>query len=83
SCACSRDPGDKCGLAKSRPGRPRWVAMYLCRDIGGHQLSHIAEYFGIKRIGSISNTIAKLDARMEGDKKLARTVVRIKSGYDT
>ncbi len=26
---------------------PRWVAMYLCRDIGGHKLTHIAEYFGL------------------------------------
>ncbi|MGB5454355.1 MAG: transposase [Gammaproteobacteria bacterium] len=62
---------------------PRWVAMYLCRDIGGHKLTHIAEYFGLKRIGSISNTIAKLNAYMEDDQKLARTVATIKSGYDT
>jgi REP element-mobilizing transposase RayT len=62
---------------------PRWVAMYLCRDIGGHKLTHIAEYFGLKRIGSISNTIGKLNAHMEEDKKLARAVVKIKSEYDT
>lgn len=62
---------------------PRWVAMYLCRDVGGHKLTPIAEYFGLKRIGSISNTIAKLHAHMEEDKKLARTVAKIKSGYDT
>ena len=36
-----------------------------------------------KKIGSISNTIAKLSACMEEDKKLARTVAKIKSGYDT
>jgi len=41
------------------------------------------EYLGLKRIGSISNTIAKLRALIEEDKKLARTVAKIKSGYDT
>ena len=62
---------------------PRWVAMYQCRDIGGNKLTHIAVCFGLKKIGSISNTIAKLSAYMEEDKKLARTVAKIKSGYDT
>ncbi len=53
---------------------PRWVAMYLCRDIGGYKLSQIASHFGLKRIGSISNTIAKLKSRMERDRKLVDKV---------
>ncbi len=49
---------------------PRWAAMYLCRDIGGYKLSQIASHFGLKRIGSISNTISKLKSCMERDRKL-------------
>lgn len=61
----------------------RWVAMYLCRDMGGHKLTHIAEHFGLKRTGSISNTIGKLNAYIKADKKLAKKVSKLKSGYDT
>jgi REP element-mobilizing transposase RayT len=79
---------DKNSILASRRGVtenniPRWVAMYLGRDIGGHKLTHIAEYFGLKSIGSISNTVGKLHAHMEEDKKLAKAVAKIKSEYDT
>ena len=57
--------------------------MYLCRDIGGHKLSCIAGHFGLKKTGSIANTIDKLYVYMEEDKKLARKVSKLKSGYDT
>ncbi len=62
---------------------PRWVAMYLCRDIGGHKLSQIASHFGLKRIGSISNTIAKLKSCMERDRKLVDKVSSLSGKYDT
>jgi len=62
---------------------PRWVAMYLCRDIGGHKLTNIAENFGLKRTGSISNTIVKLGVYMEENKKFAKKVSKLNSEYDT
>ncbi len=62
---------------------PRWVAMYLCRDIGGYKLSQIASHFGLKRIGSISNTISKLKSCMERDRKLVDKVSSLSGKYDT
>ncbi len=62
---------------------PRGVAMYLCRDIGGYKLSQIAAHFGLKRIGSISNTISKLKSCMERDRKLVDKVSSLSGKYDT
>jgi chromosomal replication initiation ATPase DnaA len=57
--------------------------MYLYRDIGGYKLSPIASHFGLKRIGSISNTIAKLKSCMERDRKLVDKVSNLSGKYDT
>ena len=51
---------------------PRWVAMYLCQEKGGHRLIDIAKRFGLKRSGSIPTTIAKLKEELNTDKKLSR-----------
>ena len=57
---------------------PRWVAMYLCRDIGGCRLIEIAERFGLRRTGSISTTINKLENMMAHDKVLMALVEKLK-----
>jgi len=51
------------------------------RDIGGYKLSQIASHFGLKRIGSISNTIAKLKFCMERDRKLVDKASRLSDKY--
>ena len=53
---------------------PRWAAMYLCQEAGGHRLADIAKTFGLTRTGSIPTTIAKLRDRMNGDKRLRKRV---------
>jgi len=53
------------------------------RDIGGYKLSQISAHFGLKRIGSISNTIFKLKFCMERDRKLVDKVSRLNVQYDT
>ena len=49
---------------------PRWVAMYLCRETGGHRLIDIAKRFGLKRTGSIPTTLGKLKEMLRVDQKL-------------
>ena len=53
---------------------PRWVAMYLCQEIGGHRLIDIASKFGLKRTGSIPVTLAKLKCLLEKDKELQKNL---------
>ena len=79
---------DEKSILKNRRGVvennvPRWVAMYISRDIGGHTLAQIAGHFGLKTTGSISNTIGKLHIDMKKDKKLAGKVAILKRDYDT
>ena len=60
-------------ILKSVRGRenvPRWVAMYLCQEIGGHRLIDISLKFGLKRTGSIPTTLAKLKSLLKEDKVL-------------
>ena len=59
---------------------PRWVAMYLCQEVGACRLVEIAAYFGLQRTGSIPTTIRKLKCRMETDKKLERLVDTLSRG---
>lgn len=49
---------------------PRWVAMYLCQEKGGHRLVDIAKKFGLKRTGSIPTTLGKLKELIHLDKEL-------------
>ncbi len=53
---------------------PRWVAMYLCQEMGGCRLVTIARDFGLKRTGSIPTTLQKLKQLMESDRGLCRKV---------
>ena len=62
---------------------PRWVAMSLSQEIGGKQLSAIANTFGLKRTGSIPTTVKKLQMLLEKDSSLLRKVGNIRRVYDT
>jgi len=53
---------------------PRWIAMYLCQEIGGHHLNYIAKKFALKRAGSIPNTITKLKVLMKSDEQLKNKI---------
>jgi len=53
---------------------PRWVAMYLCQEVGDHRLVSIGEHFGLKRSGSIPTTIKKLKTLMNDDAALCKKV---------
>jgi putative transposase len=57
---------------------PRWVAMYLCQEIGGITLQKIASRFGLQRYGTVSTTIGKLRGEFEENPPLASQVLRIR-----
>ncbi|VAW88514.1 hypothetical protein MNBD_GAMMA17-658 [hydrothermal vent metagenome] len=78
---------DLASILSNRRGRvvnniPRWVAMHLAQEVCGLKLSEIAEFFGLKRTGSIPTTISKLKVRMASDKKLVRKIDKIKRQND-
>jgi chromosomal replication initiation ATPase DnaA len=62
---------------------PRRVAMYIVQQYGGMKLKDIAVSFGLKKTGSISTFIKKLERLLKGDVNLLRNVNRIKGEYDT
>ena len=55
---------------------PRWVAMYLCQEVGGHRHIDIAKKFALKRSGSVTNTIAKLEALLHNDAELKSKIAQ-------
>jgi len=57
----------KCNVA-------RWLAMYLCQEVGGHRLITIANKFNLKRSESITTTIRKLKELLVLDKELKRKI---------
>ncbi len=62
---------------------PRWVAMYLGRDLCGLKLRQIADSLGLKRTGSIPNNIVKLQQKMQQDKAVKNIVDTINGEYGT
>lgn len=73
----------RCQRGRVDENIPRWVIMYLAREICGLKLQEIATCLGLKRTGSIPTTIMKLKSRMASDAKLARKVGKIEREYDT
>jgi chromosomal replication initiation ATPase DnaA len=67
----ARGPGSK--------NVPRWVAMYLCQELGGATLQEIAEQFGLQRYGTVSTTIGKFKNESQNDAKLQQQVRRLES----
>ncbi len=56
---------------------PRWVAMYVCQEKGGHRLMGIARKFGLKRSGGVSSVVGKLRKAMLSDQELREKVNRV------
>jgi len=59
-------------LTKSRRGRgseniPRWVVLYLCRELSQTSLKVIAGEFGIARISGVSRAVYKLKLILDAD----------------
>jgi putative transposase len=66
----ARGPGSK--------NIPRWVAMYLCQEVGGITLQIIAEHFGLQRYGTVSTTIGKLKQEVVDAPKLQLTIQKLR-----
>jgi len=67
-------------LTKSRRGRsskniPRWVALYLCRELSQTSLKVIAGEFGIARISGVSRAVYKLKLILNTDIKASLKVL--------
>jgi len=62
-------------LRKPRRGvvnEARGMAIYLCRALGGHKLSQIADGLGLKNYSSTSSAYLSFKGRIEKDRRLAR-----------
>ena len=68
----ARGPGSK--------NIPRWVAMYLCQELSGVTLQHIAKLFKLKRYGTVSTTVGKLKKEISEDSSLSTAVERLSKG---
>ena len=53
---------------------PRWTALFLCRDVGGHSLSEIAKAFQMNHVSGIRHATSKLTALLEQDRRLAKSI---------
>jgi hypothetical protein len=56
----------------------RAMAIYLCRELGGHKLREIGAAFGLEKYSSVSSACLSMKARMEREKRLARQAEKIK-----
>ena len=56
----------------------RAMAMYLCRELGGHRLREIGVVFGLEKYSSVSSACLSMKARVEKEKRLARQAKEIK-----
>jgi len=57
--------------------------MYLSQEIGSAKLTEIAQFFGLRSVGSIPTTIKKLKDLLEEDKSLSKIIDKMISEYDT
>ncbi len=44
--------------------QPRWVSLYLCREISGHSLNEITEAFHMNHIAGVHHSVSKLKQEM-------------------
>ena len=54
------------------------MAMYLCREFGGHRLREIGAVLGLEKYSSVSSACLSMKARVEKEKKLAKQAEQIK-----
>ena len=59
-------------LRKGRNSRSieRKVVIYLCQQLGGHELKTIAEYFYFRHVGSVSYITSSLRSELQENNKL-------------
>ena len=50
----------------------RAMAMYLCRELGGHRLREIGAVLGLEKYSSVSSACLSMKARMKREKRLAK-----------
>ena len=56
----------------------RGMAMYLCRELGGHRLREIGAVFGLEKYSSVSSACLSMKGRVEKEKRLGRQAEEIK-----
>ena len=66
-------------IIQARRGRgsanvPRWIALYLCRELGGGHLREICQEFGLGHISGVSQAAVKVKQACQHDRHLARQV---------
>ena len=57
---------------RGRKNEARWLAVHLCRDVGGYSLSGIATYFGMGHVSGINLCVRKLRKAIESNERLAK-----------
>ncbi len=57
---------------RGQKNEARWLAVCLCRDLGGYSLAEIAAYFGMGHISGISQCVKKIDQALATNLRLAQ-----------
>jgi len=52
---------------------PRWMALFLSREVGKHSLNKICHAFGMTHISGVDQAIKSLNMAVYDDKKLSKT----------
>jgi len=60
---------------RGQKNEARWLAVCLCRDLGGYPLAEIAAYFGMGHISGINQCVGKLRQALEENPRLARAKI--------
>jgi len=68
---------------RGQKNEARWLAVCLCRDLGGYPLAEIAAYFGMGHISGIHRCVEKLGQARESDPLSGSCKKGIKSTSDT
>ncbi|MFT7672057.1 MAG: putative transposase [Gammaproteobacteria bacterium] len=69
-------------ITKSRRGRnseniPRWVALYLCRELSQAALKEIASGFGMQHISGVSKAAIKLERVLDKKYSIQKSIKRL------
>jgi REP element-mobilizing transposase RayT len=64
---------------RGRENEARMVAIYLCRQMGGHRHEEIGKAVGLGKASSVSSAYLLMKARVAKEKRLGRRVRRIEA----
>jgi REP element-mobilizing transposase RayT len=67
---------------RAAKNRPRKLAMYLAQHKGDHRLTEIAEAFGLKHYGGVSNAIYDVRQAIINDRSLRKEINTIINRFD-